>query len=114
VRTHAARRLVDSAQRAQDTLEDTIGDGVLLYPPFPRLVPKHRHTIGQPWLAANTAIFNLYGLPATQVPLGLTDKGLPLGVQVVAGAGRDHVTFAVAAELEDLFGGWVDPLDVGK
>jgi fatty acid amide hydrolase 2 len=114
VRTHAARRLVDSAQRAQDTLEDTIGDGVLLYPPFPRLVPKHRHTIGQPWLATNTAIFNLYGLPATQVPLGLTDKGLPLGVQVVAGAGRDHVTFAVAAELEDLFGGWVDPLDVGK
>ena len=112
VRTQAARRLVDSAQRAQDTLEDTIGDGVLLYPPFPRLVPKHRHTIGQPWLATNTAIFNLYGLPATQVPLGLGDKGLPLGVQVVAGAGRDHVAFAVAAELEDLFGGWVDPRDV--
>ena len=114
VRTQAARRLVDSAQRAQDTLEDTIGDGVLLYPPFPRLVPKHRHTIGQPWLATNTAIFNLYGLPATQVPLGLGDKGLPLGVQVVAGAGRDHVAFAVAAELEDLFGGWVDPRDVGE
>ena len=28
---------------------------------------------------------------------------------------RQHIaTFAVAAELEDLFGGWVDPLDVGK
>ena len=112
VRTRAARRLLDSAQRAQDTLEETIGDGVLLYPPFPRLAPKHRHTIGQPWLATNTAIFNLYGLPATQVPLGLGDKGLPLGVQVVAGAGRDHVAIAVAGELEDLFGGWVDPLDV--
>jgi fatty acid amide hydrolase 2 len=114
VRTRAARRLVDSAQRAQDTLEDTIGEGVLLYPPFPRLVPKHRHTIAQPWLATNTAIFNLYGLPATQVPLGIGEKGLPLGVQVVAGAGRDHVAIAVARELEQLFGGWVDPLDVRK
>ncbi|MDT4921736.1 MAG: fatty acid amide hydrolase 2 [Pseudonocardiales bacterium] len=114
VRTRAARRLVDSAQRAQDTLGETIGDGVLLYPPFPRLVPKHRHTLGQPWLATNTAIFNLYGLPTTQVPLGLGNKGLPLGVQVVAGAGRDHVSIAVAAELENLFGGWVDPADVGR
>jgi fatty acid amide hydrolase 2 len=112
IRTQAARRLVDSAQRAQDTLDETIGGGVLLYPPFPRLVPKHRHTIGQPWLATNTAIFNLYGLPATQVPLGLGDKHLPLGVQVVAAAGNDHVAIAVARELEELFGGWVDPLDV--
>jgi hypothetical protein len=32
---------------------------------------------------------------------------------VVAGAGRDHVAIAVARELEDLFGGWVDPRDIG-
>jgi fatty acid amide hydrolase 2 len=109
LRTLAARRLIDSAQRANDSLLETIGDGVLLYPPFPRLVPKHRHTLGQPWLATNTAIFNLYGLPATQVPLGLGDGGLPLGVQVVARPGADQVCFAVALELEAAFGGWVDP-----
>jgi fatty acid amide hydrolase 2 len=112
VRTRAARRLVDSAQRATDTLVETIGDGVLLYPPFPRLVPKHRHTIGQPWLATNTAIFNLYGLPTTQVPLGLTDNRLPLGVQVVAQPGADHVGIAVALQLEDALGGWVDPASI--
>jgi fatty acid amide hydrolase 2 len=112
VRIRAARRLIDSAQRANDTLIETIGDGVLLYPPFPRLAPKHRHTLGQPWLATNTAIFNLYGLPATQVPLGLAGNGLPLGVQVVAGPGRDHVGIAVALELERAFGGWVDPASV--
>jgi fatty acid amide hydrolase 2 len=111
VRTRAARRLIDSAQRANDTLLDTIGDGAMLYPPFPRLAPKHRHTLGQPWLATNTAIFNLYGLPATQVPLGLGDEGLPLGVQVVAAPGRDHVSIALAGELERAFGGWVDPQD---
>lgn len=114
VRTRAARRLVDSAQRTHETLLETIGDGVLLYPPFPRLVPRHRHTVAQPWLATNTAIFNLYGLPATQVPLGIGDKGLPLGVQVVAAAGNDHVSIAVAGALEQLFGGWVDPVDVRR
>jgi fatty acid amide hydrolase 2 len=109
LRTRAARRLIDSAQRANDSLVESIGDGVLLYPPFPRLAPKHRHTLAQPWLATNTAIFNLYGLPATQVPLGLGAEGLPLGVQVVARPGADHVCFAIAGELETACGGWVDP-----
>ena len=45
----------------------------------------------------------------TQVPLGLTDDLLPIGVQVVAAPGNDHVTIAVARELERAFGGWVDP-----
>jgi fatty acid amide hydrolase 2 len=114
VRTLAGRRLVDSAQRAHDSLVETIAGGVLLYPPFPRLAPKHRSTIAQPWLATNTAIFNLYGLPATEVPLGIGEAGLPLGVQVVAEAGCDHASIAVALELEDLFGGWVDPADVRR
>jgi fatty acid amide hydrolase 2 len=109
LRTRAARRLIDSAQRAEDSLVETVGDGVLLYPPFPRLAPRHRHTLGQPWLATNTAVFNLYGMPATQVPLGLADSGLPVGVQVVAAPGNDHVGIAVALELERAAGGWVDP-----
>jgi fatty acid amide hydrolase 2 len=82
---------------------------VLLYPPFPRVAPKHRTTLAQPWLATNTAIFNLFGLPVTQVPLGLTPDRLPIGVQVVAAPGKDHVSIAVALELERAFGGWVHP-----
>jgi fatty acid amide hydrolase 2 len=114
VRTRAARRLVDAARRAADTLATTIGDGVLLYPPFPRIAPRHRTTLWQPWLATNTAIFNMFGMPATQVPLGLTDDGLPLGVQVVSAPGHDHVSIAVALELERAAGGWVDPQDVRR
>jgi len=49
-------------------------------------------------------------LPATQVPLGLDDRGLPLGVQVIAARGNDHLTIAVALELERAFGGWVPPV----
>ena len=56
-----------------------------------------------------TAIINVMQFPATQVPLGLSSEGLPLGVQVVAGPGRDHVCIAVAQELERQFGGWVPP-----
>jgi fatty acid amide hydrolase 2 len=112
VRTRAARRLVDAAERTSDQLADILGGGVLLYPPFPRVAPRHRTTTGQPWLVTNTAVFNLLGMPATQVPLGLNTAGLPLGVQVVAAAGNDHVTIAVARELERAFGGWVDPAQV--
>ena len=60
-------------------------------------------------MLANAAAFNLTGMPVTQVPLGLGSKGLPLGVQVVGRRDRDHVTIAVALELERTFGGWVAP-----
>ena len=53
--------------------------------------------------------FNLAQLPVTQVPLGLDRRGLPVGVQVAAGPGRDHVSIAVALELERVLGGWVPP-----
>jgi fatty acid amide hydrolase 2 len=90
-------------------LEEAIGDGVLLHPPFPRVVPRHGRTVGRPWILASAAVFNLLGLPVTEVPLGLNERGLPLGVQVAAGRDRDHVAIAVALELERAFGGWVPP-----
>jgi fatty acid amide hydrolase 2 len=54
-------------------------------------------------------MFNLAGVPVTEVPLGLSVRGLPLGVQVAAGMDRDHASIAVALELERAFGGWVPP-----
>ncbi len=48
-------------------------------------------------------------MPATQVPLGLGRKRLPVGVQVAAARGNDHVSIAVAMELERALGGWVPP-----
>jgi fatty acid amide hydrolase 2 len=104
-----SKTMLATGQALAGELDEAIGDGVLLHPPHARVAPRHGRTVGRPWVIAPTAIFNLAGLPATQVPLGLSPSGLPLGVQVVAGRGRDHVSIAVALELERAFGGWVAP-----
>jgi fatty acid amide hydrolase 2 len=84
--------------------------GVMLYPSFPKLAPRHHLPLLSPLDFAYTAIFNVLENPVTQVPLGLdVETGLPLGVQVVARHGEDHVAIAVARELEVTFGGWVPP-----
>lgn len=103
------RRAAAAERSIGAEIEDAIGDGVLLHPPFSRVAPRHGRTVGRPWMLAPMAVFNMVGLPVTQVPLGLNERGLPLGVQVAAGRDRDHVAIAVALALERAFGGWVPP-----
>jgi amidase len=47
-----------------------------------------------------TGQFNATGQPALSLPLGQTEAGLPIGVQFVAGAGREDLLVRVAAQLE--------------
>lgn len=84
-------------------------DGVFLYPSHPTVAPKHHVPLTRPFNFAYTGIFSALGLPVTQCPLGLNAKGLPLGIQVVAGPFNDHLTLAVAQYMEKSFGGWVCP-----
>jgi fatty acid amide hydrolase 2 len=102
-------RLRAGGRKLTRRLHDLVGDGVLLYPTHPWVVPRHGWTLPLPMAVAYTAVFNLAGTPATQVPVGLEDRRLPLGVQVVGAEGNDHVTIAVACALERALGGWVDP-----
>jgi fatty acid amide hydrolase 2 len=102
------RRFVAMGRALREELTALIGDGVLFYPSFPTLAPKHNQPLRRPFAFAYTAILNVAELPATQVPLGLDHpSGLPLGVQVAATHGNDHLTLAVARHLEAAFGGWV-------
>ena len=103
------RRMAAAHESFKRELSDVIGDGVLLHPPAPKVAPRHGGTVGRLWWIHPCLVFNLTGLPVTQVPLGLNDDGLPLGVQVAARRGSDHVTVAVAQELERVFGGWTPP-----
>ncbi|MBI4950512.1 MAG: amidase [Myxococcales bacterium] len=109
---HGARgqAYVAMGRTLQSELEALIGArGVLLYPPFATLAPRHRVPLVQPFAFVYTAILNVLEMPSTAVPLGLGKKGLPLGVQVAARRGADHLTIGVALELERAFGGWVKP-----
>lgn len=45
--------------------------------------------------------FNLTGQPAASIPAGFTSDGLPVGLQMVAGALREADIFAAAAAFED-------------
>jgi fatty acid amide hydrolase 2 len=105
------RKAVAGARSLEEEFTAILGDGVLLYPPHARVTPKHGRTVGRAWSITPTAAFNLLAVPVTQVPLGLNKDGLPLGVQVVGTDGSDHITIAVALELERVFGGWVPPPD---
>lgn len=102
-RRHTARGVALLAQ-LEDLLAD---DAVILYPSARNVAP--RHGPAAPLSFRFCGLFNVLELPVTQVPLGLSAAGLPLGVQVVAGRGRDHLTIAAALELERALGGWVLP-----
>ncbi len=57
------------------------------------------------------SIATLFGLPATVVPIGHTEKGLPIGIQVIGDYLEDHTTLQFAALLEREFGGFSIPPD---
>lgn len=89
-----------------DALRD---DGVLLELPYPEVAPRHAQPLLKPFHWVRCAIFNTMELPATAVPMGLNARGLPTGVQLVAGRGQDHVSIACAQWLERAGYGWVPP-----
>jgi amidase len=59
--------------------------------------------------AAYAQAFNLTGWPSTVVRAGISDEGLPIGVQVVAHPWREDVSLAVAAEIEKALGPFQAP-----
>lgn len=50
--------------------------------------------------AAFTPVFNVTGNPAASVPVIHGNNGLPVGVQIAAGTGREDLIFQVATQLE--------------
>lgn len=51
-------------------------------------------------LAVCTNMFNLSGQPAISVPIGVDDRGLPVGVQLMADLAREDVLLWLAGQLE--------------
>jgi amidase len=55
------------------------------------------------------SIATLAGLPATATPIGLSDEGLPIGMQIVGPYLEDRTTIAFAELIEREFGAFVAP-----
>ncbi|XP_033229533.1 fatty-acid amide hydrolase 2-B-like [Belonocnema kinseyi] len=91
-------------------MENMLGtSGVLLVPSFTSPAIVHNKSFLNFTAASYCLIFNIFGFPSTQVPMGLNSEGLPIGFQVVANRNQDRLCLAVAKELERGFGGWVPP-----
>lgn len=104
------RRLVELGLQLRAQLQDALGDdGVLIHPPYPEVAPRHYGALLPPFNFVHCAIFNVMEVPSTSVPMGLDRAGLPLGVQVIAASGNDHLGIACAEALERAHGGWVPP-----
>ena len=62
-----------------------------------------------PW----SSLATLTGLPATAMPIGLSEEGLPVGMQIIGPYLEDRTTIAFAAAVEGAFGGFVPPPGYG-
>jgi amidase len=54
-------------------------------------------------------VANVTGLPSTQIPLGLSPEGLPIGVQIVGPWLEDRTPLKLAELIEREYGGFVPP-----
>lgn len=90
----------------EELLDD---NGVLIFPTFvsPALYP------GEFYMNICNIIYlviaNVLALPSTHCPMGINKAGLPVGLQIMANTNNDHLTIAVAEEIERAFGGWQPP-----
>jgi len=98
---------------------------VVLMPPMPTPAYPHDHSPDQrerrididgksyPYLDQIywPGVATVAGLPATAAPIGRSDTGLPIGVQIIGPYLEDRTTLRFAELIEREFGGFVPPPD---
>jgi Asp-tRNA(Asn)/Glu-tRNA(Gln) amidotransferase A subunit family amidase len=90
----AARR---TSSRARQVFADTMADyDVILTPSAPGAAPHGLGSTGNPMF---NRLWTLMGTPCVNVP-GLSEDGLPLGIQIVGRFGRDRAALEAALFLE--------------
>lgn len=104
------KKFIDLGLRLKEKFNKLLNKNtILLFPSYSSTAPYHNEPILRTLDWIYTAIINVMELPSTQVPLGLSESGLPLGLQIISNIGRDIQCINIAIELEKEFGGWVPP-----
>lgn len=107
------RQLDNIRKQLKEEMLKLLGDnGVLLYPTFPSSANKHFEIYYKLVDTTYLMIFNTLGLPVTQVKTGFDKYNLPIGLQVVAAPGNDHLSLAIANEMQKIYGGWIPAEEV--
>eukprot|EP01090_Pellita_catalonica_P009022 TRINITY_DN20083_c0_g1_i1.p1 TRINITY_DN20083_c0_g1~~TRINITY_DN20083_c0_g1_i1.p1 ORF type:complete len:499 (-),score=66.37 TRINITY_DN20083_c0_g1_i1:66-1541(-) len=105
-----AARFVELGKKLKAQLSELLGDdGVLIIPTYPRVAQIHGEALTLPTNWIHTGCWNVLEVPVTAVPMGLNPHGVPLGIQIVSNHFNDHITIAVAVELDSRVAGWVAP-----
>lgn len=104
--------------RLKLALEEWMTDVPLLVAPV-GATPALKHdtlkiTIGKTTLSAFRAFsysqaFNVFDLPSASVPAGVSEEGLPIGVQIVGRPFEEDAVLIAAAIVEEALGGWLLP-----
>jgi amidase len=107
--------VVERALRASERVAQTLDDrlltdaDVVALPTMPVLTPRVgvlgrkgslRAQLAVMPYVANTALANVTGHPAISVPGGLSEQGLPIGIQLIARRGAEGLLLALAAQVE--------------
>ncbi|KAH8346544.1 hypothetical protein KR084_003075 [Drosophila pseudotakahashii] len=101
----------EDVQKIKSHLNQLLGTrGVLILPTFHTSALCFHTSLLNVTGIDNMLLFNVLGLPATHVPMGVSQRGMPIGLQVVAAQYQDKLCLKVAAELEAVFHGWVPPV----
>jgi fatty acid amide hydrolase 2 len=107
------KRLCEKGESLRMAIAQALGkDGVMILPNLPTSAPSHEwHFLLRAAESAATGLINVLEFPSCAVPLGLDRDGLPVGIQIIANHGNDHLCVSVARALEE--GGiakWVPPV----
>lgn len=90
--------------------EALAGNAVLLMPTLPTVAYKHNVSLTKTPDIRFPSLFNVLELPVTHAALRLDKKHqMPYGLSIAARPYQDHLTLAVAEEIESAFGGWTPP-----
>ncbi|MGH7778029.1 MAG: amidase [Candidatus Dormibacterales bacterium] len=97
------REALAERERAASEMASAFGDfDVLLTPTCPTVAPPEETGRGGVDYTRYTTLASFAGLPAVSIPAGTGHLGLPVGVQLMAAAGRDALLVRAAALLEAL------------
>jgi amidase len=103
-------RLFHTARRFLETYDAIVCPGAIV-PPFPASERYVRECNGRTfdsyfdWLAIAYG-FTLVSLPVICIPCGVTDDGLPVGLQIAGRPGGEAELIAMARVIEDALGDW--------